>query len=154
MMIDAVKDNVNPECIRKRGLKKEGCSILLDNIPQQRLIIDLDILSCPSIENQTRCDFLFMAEPPGELGWIVPIELKKGQPKTSEVERQLQTGANVAEALVPKDVDVKFCPVVASGEDVSKGQRRTLKDIMIRFHDQTEPVRRIRCKSSLHTVLK
>ena len=142
-MIDAVLEKVDQECIRKTRLGKEGCKISLDNVPRPRLVVDLDKLSCACIENQTRCDYLFIFEPPEQLGWIVPIELKKGEPKVGEVERQLQGGADVAASLVPRGVDIKFCPVVASGEGVSKGQRRNLKDIFIRFRGKAEPVRRI-----------
>lgn len=152
MMIDVIKKNVNQECIKEMKLRKNGCGISLNKLPQQKLIIDLDKLNC--LENQTRCDFLFIAELPEKSGWIVPIELKQGEPRVSKIEQQLQAGAKVAETLVPRDANVKFCPVVASGEGVSKRQRRTLRDISIRFRDQTKAVRRIRCEGSLHTVLE
>ena len=153
-MIDAISEQVNQECIRKKGLQKEGCKVSLKNAPQPRLVIDLDKLSCVCTENQTKCDYLFIAEPSEQPNWIVPIELKKGQPKVKEVERQLQAGAEIAASLVPRGIDAKFRPVVASGEGVSKNQRRRLKDILIRFRGETEPVRRIRCGDSLQEALE
>ena len=153
-MIDAVSEQVNQECIKKNRLQKSGCKVSLDNAPQPRLIIDLDKLNCAYIENQARCDYLFIAEPSEQPNWIVPIELKKGQPKVREVERQLQAGAEIAASLVPRDIDAKFCPVVASGEGVSKNQRRNLKDIFIRFRGKTEHVRRIRCGDPLQDALE
>ena len=153
-MIEAVLKKVDQGCIRRKGLGKDGCNISLNNAPRPKLVLDLDKLSCACIKNQTRCDYLFIAEPSEQPNWIVPIELKKGRPKIKDVAGQLQAGANVAASLIPENIDAKFCPVVASGEGFSKNDRQNLRDILIRFRDKTEAVCRIRCDGKLREALK
>ena len=106
-------------CLVGGGLEKEGCRVSLDGAPQRRLIVDFDKPGSPRDPDETRCDYLFIAEDDAEddakrdakrdaartdgnatpEGWVVPLELKRGRLHARKVARQLQAGAAVAERL-------------------------------------------------------
>ena len=43
-------------------LRKEGCKVSLNDAPEPRLIVDFDKPGSPLGQNQTRCDYLFVAD--------------------------------------------------------------------------------------------
>ncbi len=136
------------------GLSKDGCTVPLTDAPKQRLIVDLDKPESPLNQNQTRCDYLFFANGNGADCWFAPLELKRGSLPASEVVRQLQAGATVAEQLVADNDPVRFRPIVASGS-INKHQRNILryKKSKIHFHNHIEAVRLIKCGTSLSKAL-
>ena len=86
-LIATVADAVPDGSIARR-MRKQGCSVNLDRLQQQRLIIDVDKI-VPDGEN--KCDYLFVSNRP----LIAPIELKRGEVGASEALRQLQAGADL-----------------------------------------------------------
>lgn len=154
-LVGTVHGMVNNTCIENRGIKKEGCSVSLKDAPQPRLIIDFDKPGSPLGKNQTRCDYLFVAEDPSKSGWVVPLELKKGQLDTSGIVRQLKAGAYAASQLVPNTMAVNFRPVVAYGGGIHTAERNALKANRnkVRFHGTAEPVRLIKCGEQLTKAL-
>ena len=104
----------------------------------------------------TRCDFLFVGSvDDSDEEWVSPIELKEGNVRASEIERQLQAGADAAAQLVPSGADVYFRPVVASGRIHKDEQRKLRSDSSkIRFRGQSEIIYRIRCGDSLADILR
>ena len=149
-----IESSLNPNCIVTRGLRKDGCTVSLRGVPVQRLIVDLDKPGSPLNQNQPRCDYLFVANGDGDVGWFAPLELKRGSLLASEVVRQLQAGATVAEQLVANNDPVRFRPTAAFGS-IHKYQRLRLKthDSKIHFHNQVEAVRLIRCGTPLLNAL-
>ncbi len=123
----------------------------------QRVIIDLDCedLNLPS--DQTLCDYIFLGakERDTDKDWVVPMELKKGNVDISEVAKQLQGGANVADQIISHDASMSFIPVVASG-NFSKHEQRQLRNRSnnVRFRGRSAIIRRIRCGDSLTQVLR
>ena len=79
--------------------------------------------NCESLvsKNETRCDFLFIGENKSR-DWVVPLELKKGQPTVREIVPQLQAGALIADGIVPRNAIVKFRPVAAYGGELKRHQ--------------------------------
>ena len=154
-LVGMVRGKVNNTCIENRGIKKEGCSVSLKDAPQPRLVIDFDEQGSPLGKNQTRCDYLFVAEDHSKPGWVVPLELKKGQLDTSGIVRQLKAGAHAAEQLIPNTMAVNFRPVVAYGGGIHTAERNALKakHNQVRFHGTVEPVRLIKCKEQLTKAL-
>ena len=60
---------------------------------------------------QTKCDFLFFADP----DLVVPIEIKDhGTPDIAKAIRQLQAGAKAAQGLTAADLAITFRPVLVS----------------------------------------
>ena len=86
----------------------------------------------------------------------MPLELKRGQPTVSEIVPQLRAGASIAEGIVPRNAEIKFRPVAAYGGELKRHQwnRFRNKANRVKFRNQREGVRLIRCGASLEQVLK
>ena len=154
-LVAMVRSRVNDTCITRGRIKKEGCLVSLRGRLEDRLIIDFDKPDAPRNQNQSRCDYLFIENIPGESGWVVPLELKRGRAEASEVVQQLQAGAEIAEKLVDDNLNVRFFPVIVSGS-MNMAQRRTLKKpaSRIRFHGKQAFADRIRCGAPLADALR
>lgn len=148
-LVKAVRAKVPESCCAKL-CKKEGCKVSLPSMCRQRVLIDMDRESLAE-KHDKRCDFLFVGEAKGE-GWVVPIELKKGKASSSEVVPQLQSGAKVAEKVVPKNAEISFRPVVAAGR-FDKYERGLLRKKEVKFRGMSELVRRIKCGESLAKLI-
>ena len=148
-LVETVRGKVESTCVINRGLRKEGCVVSLRDAPKPRLIIDFDKPGSPLGKHQTRCDYLFVAEVPNKLGWVVPLELKKGRLDASGVVGQLKAGASAAEELVPDTVTVNFRPVVASGGNKAERAELRLVRNKVRFHGTAEYVRLLKCGDKL-----
>ena len=155
-LVATVRGKLDEACVRSRRLRKEGCSVSLRDAPQPRLIIDLDKPGSPLSQNQTRCDYLFVAEVPSKRDWVVPLELKSGGLDAGKVVEQLQAGARAAEKLVQPSRTIRLCPVLAYGGSMHRAERTVMKQksSWVRFHDYSEPVRQIRCGSPLTQALR
>ena len=153
-LVENVRDRLDDRCLVKGGLRKEGCKVSLAGAPTPQLVIDFDQPGAPLSQDATRCDYLFVADSADGVGWIAPLELKKGQLHAGDTARQLQSGASAAEKLVHPNQPVRFRPVAATGS-VSKAERKLLKAPRnrIRFHQQIEPVILMKCGTPLASVL-
>jgi len=154
-LVKRVRQKLNPSCLVKGRLRKEGCNIPMTGAPDTRLIVDFDKPGAPLSSSEVRCDYLLIAEGADGFGLVVPLELKRGRLHADKVVRQLQHAASAAEDFISRDERVKFRPVAASGS-ASKYDRRTLrkKTSKVRFHGHAEPVRRISCREHLAGVLR
>ena len=148
-MVETVRGKVESTCVISKGLRKEGCSVSLKDAPKPRLIIDLDKPGSPLGKNQTRCDYLFVADAQGNRGWVVPIELKKGRLDASKAVEQLKAGASVAEQLVPDTLTVNFRPAVASGGNKAERAELRAERNIVRFRGSVEYVRLLKCGDKL-----
>ena len=144
-MLDTVRCRVPQSCTVK-SIRGQGCSVSLADAPSNRLIIDLDKPGSPLSQNQTRCDYLFLAELADKPGLIYPIELKAGRAGPDDVRDQLQAGTDVAARLTPTDCEVKLLPILASGSDIA-GRKRIRATVV--FRGSEIPIRRIRCGQPL-----
>ena len=156
---NAVRAKVSEECLTTK-CQNEGCKVSLPRngrFPDgQRpyVVIDMDHSESPAQDGQ-RCDFLFIGECKSQ-DWVVPLELKRGQPTVSEIVPQLRAGASIADAIVPRNAEIKFRPVAAYGGELKRHQwsRFRNKANRVKFRNQREGVRLIRCGASLEQVLK
>lgn len=109
--------------------------MLLTNTPAPHLVVDLD--KYPRQENETRCDYLFVADN-GD-GWAAPIEITSGVWKTGDkIVEQLQAGAKLAEQIIPPTLSPKLRPVF-----VGKSKRIKAKEsrkLQISFRGQDYPI--------------
>ena len=153
--LERVRCAFDPKCLIERGLKKDGCEVVMTDAPRPRLVVDFDKPCSPVDRNAARCDYLVIAEDPQGFGWVAPLELKRGRLDVDEVVKQLQAGACAVKDRVPKDVPVKFVPVAVTGS-VSKDAHNKLRDKRnrIRFHGHMVRVRRISCGAPLVEVLR
>ena len=153
-LVENVRDTLDQRCLVNGGLKKRGCKVSIKGAPSPRVIVDFDKPGSPLGSHQPRCDYLFVAEDAEGLGWVAPLELKRGRLHADEVVRQLQAGACAAEEFVPSNEPVTFCPVAASGRR-SKAERNKLKSkgSRVRFHGRAKAVKLISCGGPLAGAL-
>lgn len=155
-VVEIVSEALDLSDMESNTIRKKGCRISLKNAPKTRLIVDFDKSGSPLAQDQSRCDYLFVADGrKGQEDWIVPIELKRGSIEADTVLRQLSAGAAVAEQIVPRSVRVKFRPTAAFN-GIHKGQIDKLKTARYRisFHGKSEPIRLIKCGGVLQEALR
>ena len=148
-LVDKVKSCI-PELRFAKRCRKNNCSVKLNGVPAPHVLIDVD--KSLADKNITKCDYIFVGGTTN--AWLVPIELKKGDFRASEVVAQLQAGAQFAETLSDCP-HVRFLPVLASGAS-HKAQRNELKkkSNWIEFRGRPVEVEPIRCGGPLAWVLK
>ena len=157
---NAVRATVSEECLTTK-CQNEGCKVSLPRngrFPDgQRpyVVIDMDHCESPAPEGRKRCGFLFIGECKSQ-DWVVPLELKRGQPTVSEIVPQLRAGASIAEGIVPSGLDIKFRPVAVYGGELKRHQLNLFRNKAnrVKFGNQREGVRLIRCGASLEQALK
>ena len=150
-LVSGVRNKLDPKCVWKNPLKKNGCKVLLTGAPHPRLVVDFDKPGSPLRGTDTRCDYLFIAEKNQSQGWIAPLELQKGKLHASKVANQLKAGAKVAQRLISPKNPIKFRPTAVYSGSIHKRERRLLREKRnrIRFHKQIEGVRLISCGEML-----
>lgn len=153
-LMKTVRVALDCRCVITGRLRKEGCSVSLQGTPQPHVVADFDKPGSPFGENETRCDYLFVADGTEGICWSAPLELKKGSLQAGEVVRQLRAGAEVAERFVSSTKPVRFRPTAAFG-NISKAARDRLKDksSKVSFHGHAESIRLIKCGDSLMKAL-
>ena len=155
-MMESVRGKLDAQCLRKQ-CRAGKCSISLKGVSRQFVLIHMDSPGSPPSQHETRCDYLFIGylDDVGGNPWTVPIEMKSGGISASEVARQLQAGADVADQIIPHNASTNFIPVVASGK-LSKIEQRRLRNTSnkVRFRGRLEIVQRIRCGDPLTRVLR
>ena len=152
-LVEAVRASVEDTCVVQGRMGKQGCSVSLRDAPKLRLVVDFDRPGSPMQEDETRCDYLLVAEVPDNPGWVVPLELKRGRLDAGKAVVQLRAGARVAESLVPNTMRVSFRPVVASGGSKAERGRLRAKNSRVKFRGAAEYVRLIRCGDRLAKAL-
>ena len=148
------RKKINKSCLTEGSLKKQGCEILLKNVPYPRLVVDFDKPGSPLPQDSHRCDYLLVAKNRVEIGWVVLLELKRGKLDAGTVVKQLRAGALAAEELVPNSVETRFRPVAASrGVSIHERNQIRKKSNMISYRGNKEIIRLISCGQSLNSVL-
>ena len=159
-LVERTRRALDSRCLVKGGLSKDGCKVVMTDVPSPKLIIDFDKPGSPLEADETRCDYLLIAAGEHAHGWVVVLELKRGRLNADEVARQLRAGASAAEKRILKkrilqNEPVRFRPVVVSGS-TSKHERNLLKkkSNAVRFHGHTETIQRVKCGAPLFEELR
>lgn len=129
----------------------QGCTVSLSKAPLPYAMIDMD---CPELgldPRQKRCDCIFFSN---DGNWVVPIELKKGQPQASHIAEQLQASANFVASLLPCALQTRFIPVAVFGGRLRPKQRRLFRELKVRFQGKREIIRLLNCDDCLTRVLR
>ena len=151
---EAIRAKIDPKCVT-RQCREGNCEVSIHDTPETSFAIRMDHPRSPVSRNGRRCDFLFVGSMHhGGEEWIVPMELKAGEVKASEVAAQLRAGTEAANQLVPPGANIRFRPVVASGK-IHKDERMKLlrSSNKITFRGKKEVIRRIRCGDPLTQAL-
>ena len=137
-----------------RRCRKDGCGLDLAGAPNPFLLLDLDEIDNPQhASGSGKCDYEFLGG--RDDASVAPIELKRGAPRASQIVSQLRSGARLAQDFVEHGAEVRFVPIAAYGGqarsiEVRKSRR---KQNAIRFRQQTELVRLVRCGGTLQAAL-
>lgn len=151
---------VSEECLVNR-CQGSGCTVPMDIPNETYVLVDMDsYLRNPMTK---KCDFLFIRCRERESATIVaPIELKRGEAKSSTIIPQLRSGAKIAEQLIPNERDVprlgqiSFLPIAAYGGGLRREQvKQFRKDSnKVRFRQQQQFVKLIKCRTPISRVLQ
>lgn len=156
MIAQQLSEKLPGNCLAKR-CNRDGCSISMEGISSSKILIDIDSKGLPDkvmkiLKTGKRCDYIFIGKMNSQTReWVIPLELKKGGVHVGGVVAQLQTGADVAHILVPRDQDISFQAVVASGR-ISKIERRELQRRSVSFRGTKKIIYRLKCGSKLIEV--
>lgn len=152
-VVGTVRKQLDQRCLINGGLKKKGCTVSMDGAPSPRLIVDFDKQGSPLGQNETRCDYLFVAEEDDGRSWVVPLELQRGSLHADKVVRQLQAAASAAEGFIPSSEQVRFRPIAVSGGRHKAERNKLKRGSEVRFHGRPEAVRLMSCGTPLAVVL-
>ena len=148
--VAAVRAGIDDLSCLVDGIEKGRCGVSLVDSPHPRVIIDLDETGSPLGPAQTKCDYLFFGDP----DVVMPIEVKDhGAPDIAKAARQLQAGADAAGELAPRDVAVRFRPVLVS-RDMRRDKQNELRSATVRFRKRPEVVRQLICGDPLTAALE
>ena len=129
-------------------IEKGRCGVSLADAPHPHVVIDLDGTGSPLGPTQAKCDFLFFADP----DLAVPVEIKGGVPNVARAARQLQAGADAAHKLAPRDLAVRFRPVLVS-KSMRRQKQMELRHKRVLFRGRQEKIRRVPCGAPLTEAL-
>ena len=153
-LVEALKRNISSEC-HVRRCTKEGCNVPLKDAPSPHLLIDIDCSALGIPSESGRCDFLFVGcERTRGASWVVPLELKSGSPRATDIVEQLRAGARFAAAQIPAQHKPAFLPVAVYGGKLHRAESDKLKKSRIPFRGKTYEITLNRCNTPLKNVLR
>ena len=118
-------------------------------MPTVRVIVDMEECdTLPIPDDQKRCDYLFGGEGLNST-WVVPIELKSGRSKASEVLAQIEGGVGTADAWLPRGISFQFVPVLVHGKKIHRNDLKVLRSRRIALRGQKKGTVLIRCGDPL-----
>ena len=134
---------------KPKSYTRKGCRVSMANLeskPANRVMLDVD-MAYPTDTSQTnQCDFiLFQIDDVKKCIIGVPMELKRGGFDASDVVKQLQSGARIADSCSPKEINITLVPVLFYGGSTHKHQLNKLKESRIRFRGGDIPINIARC---------
>ena len=148
-IVAKVKNVVPPACQTSK-YSKDGCSVSMKGAPPLRVMIDMD---CKELGVQgSRCDYLFVGEHQNR-AWVVPIELKSGKVRASEVRDQLQGGAQFAQTILATGDHFNFGPVLAHGKSIHRLELNKLRQARISLGSKIQQPKLIKCGEPVAKVL-
>ena len=151
-LVERIRKNLPDECLAKGKYRKKGCSVSLQKAPPPFIMIDMDKPQAPVKQDATKCDYIFIGGS-GDV-FLLPLELKRGKLDASDVARQLQAGANIADnRIIPKRELVQFQPVGVCGGKFHRAERRRLSQHKIRFRGKHSNVQLLKCGDLLIKAL-
>ena len=127
---------------------KAGCEVPLTGTPSHKKVIDMDHPSL-KIQGSTHCDFLFLCGEHDDSDLDVPLELKSGSPRASEVIDQLQGGVNFVRDRLCKDDRIKLVPVLARGGRMHRKQLKALSGKRVSLRGRKHRIKIIKCGAHL-----
>ncbi len=142
-----IRGQVSPNSITN-SCSGEGCTVHLDDIPTERVIINVEKEFDARGESGKRCDrMLFYGNTVKNTFVAVPIELKgRGKGDESDVLEQLKSGLAFAATLVPNLKETVYVPIVFTKNGIkSRNPRHQNRELKVKFKGKTLTVLTGRC---------
>ncbi len=151
-VVDDLRKNVDVQ-FQAANCYDHGCSLSLDDSPDPNLLIKAEDMAPKAVG---QCDFLFVGGEDQEGGgpWVVPVELTSGRKRANRFLRQLRSGAELADCLLPPDVEVRFCPIAVHGRELHPKEFRDLRARRVKFREDEVLVSTVRCETRLVDALQ
>ena len=143
-ILDDVRSSIGRENLAS-SCSRDGCRVHLDKINGDRVIADMDLAFDAHQMNGQRCDFVFYTV--GLNGYLLalPMELKSGDVRASDVLMQLQGGVDFVKSVTPQAV----ChPVLFHGGSLRKPEHVALQKRKFPVNEHRLPVIVTRCDYS------
>ena len=121
-----------PGCCHTIHCNRDKCRVELKDAPSVRLLIDMDCGALEIPRQEKRCDFLFIGEE-ATTTWIVPIELKSGRLRATDVLDQLEGGVRALDPYLPQGISFQLVPVLAHGKSIHPQDLKTLRSRKIQL---------------------
>ena len=151
-LVQEVRNAIPKSCVSS-DCKGSGCTLKLNGLRPERIIVKMDCSDLQIGDDVARCDYIFF----GEQNWVMPIELKGNVDKFSIFD-QLNTGAQLAEKFVPNSLKVIFRPVIAHSSTVSRHITNKIKQnhatTRVKFRQENYAVKFIKCGSPLLNAMR
>ena len=154
--VETVRTKTNAQC-HATTCRDGSCSLSLDDIPEPSILISLEHETAPVKKGQAHCDYLFIGgNNKKEVPWVAPVELTASAARVSKFLLQLSAGADIANKLLPQNVQVRFRPVAVYGGELKRIERDGfLKPANhVVFRGKQVPIKLVRCGSPLTKALQ
>ena len=148
-----IQEQVSPNSLTNE-CGGEGCKVYRTGLPRKRVVINVEKEFDSRGDSRKRCDRLLFYENSGKNFIVaVPIELKGGKGKESQVLAQLKSGLEFAATLVQDLNELVYVPIVFTKRGIResnpKHQKRELK---VNFQGKTLRVLIERCGKKKNLV--
>lgn len=147
-IVGHVRRSVREECFATE-CRRGKCSLKLDGVPPDRLVVDLDCDGMPEWGDRRRCDYVLVAE--GPPACIVPIELKGGRFRGDHALDQLQGGLEALRlsSWVSGRADWGLVPVIGHAKRIHREELKRLRRRKVRLGGRIAQAELLRCGQSL-----
>ena len=154
-VVETVRTRTNAQC-HATTCRDGSCSLSLKDVPEPSVLISLEHEAAPVQAKQAHCDYLFVGGSDGKGGpWVAPVELTASAARVSKLLPQLSAGADIADKLLPQNVQVRFRPVAAYGGELRRIERdgflKSANHVV--FRKKPVPIKLVRCGSPLTKAL-
>ncbi|MDE0014913.1 MAG: hypothetical protein OXU51_01915 [Candidatus Poribacteria bacterium] len=140
-----IQKQVSPDSLTK-SCSGERCTVHLDDIPPEQVIINVEKEFDSLGESRKRCDRLLFYGSENTF-FAVPIELKgRGKGDESDVLEQLKSGLEFAATLVSDLKEPIYVPIAFTKNGIkSRSPKRQNRELKVKFQGKTLTVLTGRC---------
>jgi hypothetical protein len=126
----------------------------MEGVPSERIVVHVENEFDFQKKTEKRCDRLIFFINTEKRLVAVPIELKSGTAKESDVVEQLENSLKFAEkiASATSTSQTEYCPVLFQGRGIKWSSPRGLKQLRVRFRGKNLQVLIGKCGAEKHLV--
>ena len=143
-----IRREVNQESLT-HSCSGEGCTVHLDDIPSERVVIDVEKEFDARGKTGKRCDrLLFYGNDAKKTVIAVPIELKSGKADESDVRKKLENSLKFAATIAPtrkERGETVYVPVLFHGRGINWTNPRHRRQFTVRFQGKPLQILTGRC---------